>query len=318
MGAASREDSVFRRYYTPQPFVDRFAEDRTGACDVLVPVMHTNELWEANLLSFYREIPVNRLLIGDAGCLDDSIEIAKRLPRVEVHDHRDYATLGFSVRKLIEAVETEWFIYVHSDVYLPDGWFDTMQRHQTDYDWFGCPMQHTIMVEYLNVNEERPYAGSQMGRKAAFEPRLGTVDDDYVYRQEDFVFADVVERAGGRVGKVEDTFHYHQTMHKPSPWARRVTGVSIDVEVSPEEQARTWTMQTRGIIKYLDPSSPWLILDVGAGLMHLDDLGLLDWDEFRAWVREINPSWLPHIARPSRWKRTVRAALGPIARRLLA
>jgi hypothetical protein len=317
MDVASRQDSIFRRYYTPQDFVDRFAQDPTDACDVLVPVLHTNELWEANLLSIFREVPVNRLLIGDAGCLDDSIEIAGRFPRIKVFDHRDYATLGFSLRKLIEAVETEWFIYLHSDVYLPDGWFDAMRPHQSEYDWFGCPFHQTAMVEYLNREAERPYAGSQMGRKAAFEPRLGTVDDDYVYRQEDFVFADIVERSGGRVGKVEDTIHYHQTMHKPSPWARRVTGIHIDVEVSAEERVRTWTMQTRGIIKYLDPISPWLIRDVEAGLRHLDELGMLDWDEFRAWVRDVNPAWLPYISRPSRWKRTVRATLGPVARRLL-
>jgi hypothetical protein len=318
MDVAARQDSIFRRYYTAQEFVDRFADEPSGACDVLVPVLHTNELWEANLLSIYREIPVNRLLVGDAGCIDDSIEIAKRFPRVEVRDHRDYATLGFSIRKLIEAAETEWFIYLHSDVYLPDGWFNSMRGHQTDYDWFGCPYQHTVMVEYQIREEERPYAGSQMGRKAAFEQHLGRVDDDFVYRQEDFVFADVVERAGGRVGKVEDTFHYHQTMHKPSPWARRVTGVTIGIELSPEEQARTWTMQTRGILKYLDPASPWLIVDVKAGLAHLDELGILDLDELRAWAREVNPAWLPHLSRPSRWKRAARSALGPVVRRLLA
>jgi hypothetical protein len=317
MNAEWRQDSIFRRYYTPQPFVDRFAQDPDGACDVLVPVIHTNELWEANLLSFYREIPVNRLLIGDGGSIDDSIEIAKRFPRVEIHDHRDYATLGFSIRKLIEAVETEWFIYVHSDVFVPEGWFEAMRPHQPEYDWFGCPYQHTVMVEYLIRHEERPFAGSQMGRKAAFEPRLGTIDDDYVYRQEDFVFADVVERSGGRVGKVEDTVVYHQTMHKPTPWSRRVTNVAIETELSPDELARTWTMQTRGIIKYLEPTIPWLVRDVNAGLVHLDELGILDWDEFRDWVREVNPSWLPHISRPKRWKRRVRARLGPVARRLL-
>lgn len=310
-------ESIFRRYFTPQKFIDRFALDSVGACDVLVPVLHTNELWEANLLSFYREVPVNRLLIGDAGCTDDSIEIAQRFPRVEVHDHRDYATLGFSVRKLIEAVETEWFIYLHSDVYLPEGWFDSMRRRQPDYDWFGCPYQHTVMVEYPIREDERPYAGSQMGRKAAFEQHLGRIDDDYVYRQEDFVFADVVERSGGRIGKVEDTFHYHQTMYRPGPWLRRVTSVAIEIELSPEERARTWTTQTRGIIKYLDPSTPWLVRDVKAGLVHLEELGTLDWDEFRAWVRKVNPSWLPHVSRPRRWKRRIRSMVAPVAKRLL-
>lgn len=317
MGSESGQASIFSRYFTPQNFVDRFVGDSTDALDVVVPVLHTNELWKANLGSFYREVPVNRLLIGDAGCIDDSIEIAKDFPRVEVHDHRGYKTLGYSIRKLIEAVETEWFLYLHSDVYLPEGWFDAMRRHQPEYDWFGCPFDHTVLVEYRSVDEERPYAGTQMGRKAAFEPRLGTIDDDYVYRQEDFVFADVVERAGGRVGKVEDTFHYHQTMHRPTPWARRVTGVRVEVELSPEERARTWTMQTRGIVKYLAPDTPWLVRDVKAGLVHLDELGTLDWDEFEAWVREVNPAWLPHIARPSRWKRAVRRTIAPVARRLL-
>jgi hypothetical protein len=34
---------------------------------VIIPIVHTNELWEENLKSIYREIPTAQLLIGDGG-----------------------------------------------------------------------------------------------------------------------------------------------------------------------------------------------------------------------------------------------------------
>ena len=290
-----RENSIFREFYTPQPFVDRYLEQPEKGVDVIIPVIHTNELWEANLFSFYREIPIHTLLIGDGGCIDDSIAIAQKFPRVQVLDHRNYVSLGYSIRKLIEAVEAEWFIYVHSDAYLPSGWFDAMYKHQADYDWFGCPMRHTVMIEYEGDYGERPWAGSQMGRKYAFENGLNRIDDDYVYRQEDFVFADIVSKSGFKEGKVTDTFHYHQTMRKPTPWSRNLTRVKMDLEMSREEEVRTWDMQAKGIIKYLQPSSPWLIHDVEAGVYKLLELGELDWNEFKKWVKETNPIWLPYI-----------------------
>jgi hypothetical protein len=136
---APMQESIFQRYYRPEPFADRFARDPSGAIDVIIPVIHTNELWAKNLTSIYRDVPVNRMLISDGGCKDDSIAVVAKFPRVTVYDHRAYKTLGYCLRKLIESVETEWFIYLHSDVYLPEGWFDAMRRHQPEYDWFGCP-----------------------------------------------------------------------------------------------------------------------------------------------------------------------------------
>lgn len=292
-----RLKSIFSEYYADKPFVDRFVAEPTRAVDVIIPVIHTNELWEANLLSFYREIPINKLLIGDGGCIDDSIRIAEKFPRVQIFDHRSFKSLGYSIRKLIEAVETDWFVYIHSDVYLPSGWFDAMQKHQSEYDWFGCSMQHTVMVEHDNVYGERPWAGSQMGRKKAFESGLGRIDDDYVYRQEDFVFADIVQKAGFKEGKVTDTFHYHQTMHKPTPWGRKVKAVKIDVELSREEEVRVWMMMGKGIIKYLQPSNDFLISVASISADYLISNKELTWGEFQQWVRQTNPKWLPYIRR---------------------
>jgi len=82
--------SIFRNYYTEEPFFDRYEGMEGSAIDIIIPVIHTNELWEVNLLSFYREIPIHKLLIGDGGCIDDSISIAEKFPRVQIFDHRSY------------------------------------------------------------------------------------------------------------------------------------------------------------------------------------------------------------------------------------
>jgi hypothetical protein len=295
MNMDERDNSIFREFYTEQPFVDRYQKQPEKGVDVIIPVIHTNELWEANLFSFYREIPIHTLLIGDGGCIDDSIAIARKFPRVKVLDHHNFKSLGYSIRKLIEAVETDWFIYVHSDAYLPPSWFDAMHKHQVDYDWFGCPMQNIFMVEFDNDYGERPWAGTQMGRKHAFENGLNKINDDYVYRQEDFVFADIVSKAGFKEGKVTDTFHYHQSMRKPTPWSRKVKRVQIEMDMSREEEVRTFDMQAKGIIKYLQPSSPWLINNATGSVYKLQELGELDWNDFKVWVKETNPVWLPYI-----------------------
>jgi hypothetical protein len=314
---SKQSDSIFRRYYADEAFVDRFVVEPESSVDVIIPVIHTNELWETNLRSIYREIPVNRLLIGDGGCVDDSIEVVSKFPRVKVFDQREYKTLGYSLRKLIEAVETEWFVYLHSDVYLPEGWFSAMRQHQPEYDWFGCPMRHTVMVEYSLAYQDRPYFGSQMGRKGAFQ-QVARIDDDYVYRQEEFVLSDLVERAGFKHGKVEDTFHYHQTMHKPSPWSRKVRSVEINTDLSPEEEVRTHTMQAKGIIKYLEPNNSWVTYSVAASVNRLFELGELNssnWPEFKQWVVETNPNWVPYLPKSRPMRKRVRAFLSRLLRR---
>ena len=311
--------SIFRRYYEEVPFVDRYESDAERAVDVIVPVVHTNELWRANLLSFYREVPIHKLWIADGGCIDDSIEIAEGFPRVEVLDHHEYKSLGYSIRKMIEAVEMDWFIYVHSDAYLPPGWFDVMEAHQSEYEWFGCPMQHTVMVEYDNDYGVRPWAGSQMGLKRAFDTGLDHIDDDYVYRQEDFVFADIVKKAGFREGKVAETFHYHQTIHKPSPWMRKVKSVAFELEISPEEEIRTSLMQVKGLVKYLDPD-PYHVPGIVVDIDHLQELGVMTWAEFTQWVKETNPAWLAMIAQEARlqaWRRFLRASI-QLARKIVS
>jgi hypothetical protein len=315
--------SIFARYYSPEAFVDRFAARPDGAIDVIIPVLNTNELWEKNLISIYREIPVNRLLLGNAGCTDDTIAIARKFPRVEVHDHSSFKTLGYSIKELIKTVETDWFAYLHADVYLPDGWFNTMRSHQAEFDWFGCPMQVTVLGEYRHIDPDRPYAGSQMGRKAAFLRGIDKIDDDYVYRQEDFVFASIVEHGLFRHGRVQDTFHYHQVMPRAygdAARARSLKAISIEMEMTEAEELHTAETQLRGTIKYLKPDK-YQIRSVEANVLQLKQLNRFDFDEFIRWVAQTDPEWVPHIPRPmrrlQRYQALVRSGFKAVVRHVL-
>jgi hypothetical protein len=290
--------SIFKEYYSEQVFVDRFENDASNAIDVIIPVFHTNELWRANLISIYREVPVRRLLISDGGVIDDSIEIVSEFPRVEVLNHRHYKSLGKCIAELIKAVTSEWFIYLHSDVYLPEGWFNTMISHNSKFDWYGCPMNITVLTNYKLVEPLRPYAGSQIGRKAAFEKGIDVVEDDYVYRQEDFVFNRIVEDAGYKTGKVEDTFHYHQLMFRKSAGLDlNIKRVSVETNVSDKERLRTQDTQLRGIVKYLNPDEEYVIADFKWHVNTMLANKLITYNTFSKWIKLHNPLWIPYFNR---------------------
>lgn len=303
--------SVFATLYSDPEFVDRFEHDPDKGVDVIIPVMHTNELWRANLLSIYREIPVRRLIISDGGVRDDSLSIAGSFPRTTVLDHRQFISLGYCLRKLIEAVETDWFVYLHSDVFLAPGWFDAMVADQHLYDWFES-RQHTTILAEVPVEHsvsERSYSGAQMGRRRAFDAVIPRIDDDFLYRNEDIILAHLVRKDGFKYGRAEGALIYHQQMAKESLWRRDIAQVSISIRKSAEEDLREKRTQLYGLLKYLDPDRE--AFDRYCLIDYIYDLllsGQMDWNEFRAWVERTNPGWLPIITR-ARTRHRVKKAL---------
>lgn len=305
---SGKPPSIYKRYFTKEELNDRFLSEPDKGVDVLIPVLHTNELWESNLHSIYREIPVRRLLIGDGGCIDDTVPTVQKFPRVTVYDHRNYKSLGYSIRKLIEEVQTEWFIYLHSDVWIPEGWFETMTKNQDKYDWFECRQHLTLLLDYPvdYTGVSRPYSGTQMGRKSAFATVLPRIDDDYLYRNEDIIYAKLIEEAGYKYGRVEETFHYHQHMLRVSPFERKVYA-TYRVEQSRAEEVRACMMQAKGIVKYMKPDAD-LTSQVVANVQRLVELEEISFDEFVAWAKVEHPVWLPFLRPPPRPRLMVRIA----------
>lgn len=297
------EDSIFKKYFdNPTTLEDMFLENNeVDGVDVIIPIINTNELFERNLYTFFKEIPIKNLLIGDGGCTDESIKILEKFPRVRIFDHANMISQGGSIIDLIKQVTTENFIYLHADAFLPEGWFDKMKVKLVEYDWFECPQKLTTMIEYWNAKAERSYSGAQMGKRLIFDKIISNVDDDFLQRNEDIILAELVENYGGKYGKNEDIFHYHQVMNRRGESEPKFKKVIIEKNDDIEWETRIYTMQYKGIIKYLKPNKKYLIDEVNNSIFHLQKIDKLKKQDLLNWVSENNPSWLPFIKFKSKY-----------------
>ena len=253
------DTGLIRSLFEDREFIDRAMYEKAEAqIDVIIPVLHSNNLWKENLLSMYREVPIHRLILGDAGCIDNTVTIARGFPRVEIVDHTKILTLGASIADLTKRVITKKFAYIQSDVYLPEGWFDAMNEQTNGFDWVGSPMQIVTMLDYtLDYTGQRPLAGAQMGNSEMFKSLEDFVDDDFVYRQEDFVLEEFVRRQGGAIGNSKNTYHFHQVMRRNTTGMKmNVQSISINLNEGVSERTRVSSSQLQGFLKYCDPRLP--------------------------------------------------------------
>ena len=291
-----KEDSIFRRYYKEEKFIDRKNSSDKEAIDVIIPIINTNELFENNLNSIYREIPVNRLIIGNGGSTDDSLKILKKFPRVEIIDQTKNETLGYCIAELISLVETDWFIYLHSDVYIPENWYEEMKKNQNKYDWFESDNRITTLINYdAGIKyTKRPYSGGQMGKKDIFKRIIPKINDDYLYRNEDLIFKELIEQEGFKYGRVLETHYYHQVMNKKGENEPEFEKVDLIWFRDKQWKIDTFLKQVKGIIKYSRPK-PYLITEVNIPLKILIKYNALNIDEFKEWVKNVNMVWLKYL-----------------------
>lgn len=102
--------------------------------DVVVLTKNSERVLEECLNSIYRNVPVNRLIIVDGYSTDSTLEIiAKFLKKYgNVVLIMDNCTRGSARMKGIKAVETEWFVFVDSDVILCDKWYERAKKFVDD------------------------------------------------------------------------------------------------------------------------------------------------------------------------------------------
>lgn len=289
-------DSIFRRYYKEEKFIDRKNFSDEEPIDVIIPLLNTNELFEKNLNSIYSEIPVNRLIIGDGGSTDDSLEILKKFPRVEIIDQTKNETLGYCIAELISLVETDWFIYLHSDVYLPENWYAEMKKNKDKYDWFESDSRITTLIKYDAgiKHTKRAYSGGQMGKKEIFKEIIPKIDDDYLYRNEDIIFNELIKQEGFKYGRVLETYYYHQVMNKKGENEPEFERVDIRRFRDKKWEIDTFLKQVKGIIKYSRPK-PYLISEINIPLKILMRYDALNIEEFIKWVKKTNIIWLKYL-----------------------
>ncbi len=293
--------SIFRKFYSENEFIDRKISNKENGIDIIVPIINTNELFKVNLISWYRTIPINKLIIGFGGGTDNSLEILKNFPRVVIvrqdkeYSEHLYGSQGKCLADLISLVETDWFIYLHSDVYIPDGWYDAMKKYQNRYDWFESNRDNVILVKYKNhiENAVRAYSGAQMGRKKAFKNIIPIIEDGYLQNNEDIIFQELIIKEGYKYGRVLETKYYHQIMNKGEK-EPNYKNIIIEKEISNKWKRKIYTVQAKGIIKYCNPKKH-LVRAVNISLDILNNQRDLNIDEFLNWVKDNNKIWLKYI-----------------------
>jgi glycosyltransferase involved in cell wall biosynthesis len=98
--------------------------------DVIVLTKNSERLLTECLASIYENVPVNKLIVVDGYSTDSTLEIVKEVQERygNVVLIQDKGTRGSARQKAISKVETDWFIFVDSDVILCSGWFAKAEK----------------------------------------------------------------------------------------------------------------------------------------------------------------------------------------------
>ncbi|MEM1509356.1 MAG: glycosyltransferase [Thermofilaceae archaeon] len=96
--------------------------------DVLIVTYNSARTLNRCLHCIKHALPINRILVGDGGSTDSTLKIAeKHGAETYLFTGRDNM-IGRIRYKLAELAETEWIVYVDSDVYLYPNWWNIMKR----------------------------------------------------------------------------------------------------------------------------------------------------------------------------------------------
>jgi len=285
--------SIFQSYYSETTVcTDRFQTDSQNGIDVIIPILQTNKFWKQNLLSIYREIPVNRLLVGDNGCKDGGIDTLKDFPRVELFDHSAFLSPGYSACALIKEVKTAWFVYMQPDAYLPEGWFDTLSEYRSKAVWLESQNHITLSVDQF-LDSKQPFVAAQMGRKDIVEPVIHLIEDDYLYMGEHVILQKLLEYAGYECQKVDEVHHYTQVDIQDT-WRCIIEKGTLSIRKEAEDEIYFHLIRLRAFIKYLRPD-PLLVDEIRESLRVLFAYDALYWEDFKKWVIDTNPAWWLHV-----------------------
>ncbi|MEA2090089.1 MAG: glycosyltransferase family A protein [Thermoproteota archaeon] len=102
--------------------------------DVVVLTKNSQRVLEKCFNSIYKNVPVNHLIVVDGCSTDKTLEIVDKFSRKHrnVVLIKDQGTRGSARQKGIEAVETELFMFVDSDVVLCHRWFEKAEKFMED------------------------------------------------------------------------------------------------------------------------------------------------------------------------------------------
>jgi hypothetical protein len=181
-------------------------------------------------------------------------------------------------------------------------------------------MQTVVAIDYpTNYSDSRPYIGAQMGKKEAFNGISNYLEDDYVYRSEEFVLDQYIRNRGFKSGGVESTFIFHQMLR------RKTTTIDLGVEeiqlirketTNKNHDEYVVKTQAFSIIKYCRPTDP-IVINAGVGaLNNLSYSGYFKKNQVIKFCNDNGPEWIPYVKKAFSIRSYCRKFLGKFFRRI--
>jgi len=301
-------------------FVDRYGkEPELESVDVIMLTLDAETFLANCLVSVYREVPVNRLLVCDGGSKDGTVEVLKKFPRVQVFVRPDIRTTGKALEFLISKIETEWFTLVDGDVQLAFGWYDMMRKYQDKYDVLENSRRYMAYHFYREnlrklKDDDRALDGCHLGRTEAVENFK--CEDDFAWGITDILFRQTIEKSGYKYGKIPATYHFHHLAEKVLRKSDEEKNFHLPTFKEPEwiilDKAKYNQMLqkfAKGLVKYVDPNY----------LLVKDDWSL---DEIivetvsRKWVEKHGFAWLKRYDKGASLKRRSQQKIVELGRKL--
>lgn len=276
-------------------FVDRLKEETSAEpVDVTMLTLDAESFLEKCLYTVYREIPVRKLLVCDGGSKDDTLQILKNYPRIELFVKPEIRTTGKALEFLISMVETNWFVMIDSDIELAKGWYDEMKRHVNDYDVLESAKRinafHFYREEKSKLDsDKRSLDICHLVKKSAVQNFH--CDDDYNWRYIDIMLRQVIEGSGFTYGKVNTITHIHNEAERV-PYKsdneknyQEIRFLEPQIVIIDQKKYQAYMKKhAKAVVKYLDPDYPMV-----KNLIWLDSvIILLD----REWIEQNGPKWL--------------------------
>ena len=276
-------------------FVDRLKEKAdTEPVDVIMATLDAESFLEKCLYTVYREIPVRKLVVCDGGSKDDTLQILKNYPRVELFVKPEIRTTGRVLEFLISMVETSWFVMIDSDIELTKGWYDEMKKHVNEYDALESGKRinafHFYREEKSKLESDtRSLDICHLVKKSAVQNFH--CDDDYMWRYTDIFLRQVIEESGFTYGKVNAITHVHnqteKTLYKSDTEKnyQEIRFIEPQSVITDQKKYDAFlTKHAKAVVKYLDPDY-FMVKNV----IWFDPLiALLD----RDWIEQNGPKWL--------------------------
>ena len=251
-------------------------EQRERGIDVICPIFYVDLVSFKKIIdNWFQQIPIRRLYIGIGKEDNKLVEFLSKYPKVHTTTQTDFKTLGYCLQDLMKNfVETEFFIFLHADVEIPQNWFESMWASRVKGILESLKFPSFGPAALIQASKKRAYSGAQLILTESVKNL--NFEDDYIYTNEDVIIQNIVINRG---------FSYVKTpiYHKHFKGYRKRT--------QPRKTILEW--QWRGIVKYAYPNSN--LMNYVKGILKLIKQDYEIEVDLETEIKKLNPKWISYL-----------------------